>query len=208
MKIHDLQAGPRVQDAAPARRSRHRGKGGKTAGRGTKGQGARGTVEPGFEGGQTPLHRRTPKAKGFKNPFRVEYQVVNLDTLEQLRRRHRGRPRRAARARPRRQARPGEGPRPGRAHRRRSPSRPTPSPQRREAAIEAAGGTVEIIPRAVGRRPSARRGQRPDQPVSSQSCPVTVPAPLTDEEVAPPCCPACGTCSGWPTCGTRSSSRS
>ena len=58
------------------------GKGGKTAGRGSKGQGARNTVSPRFEGGQTPLHRRTPKSKGFTNPFRVEYHVVNLDTLE------------------------------------------------------------------------------------------------------------------------------
>ena len=58
------------------------GHGGKTAGRGTKGQGARDTIKPGFEGGQTPLTRRTPKAKGFKNPFRVEYHVVNLDTLD------------------------------------------------------------------------------------------------------------------------------
>jgi large subunit ribosomal protein L15 len=47
-----------------------------------KGQGARNNIKPGFEGGQTPLHRRTPKAKGFKNPFRVEYHVVNLDTLD------------------------------------------------------------------------------------------------------------------------------
>lgn len=46
-----------------------------------KGQGARSKIKPGFEGGQTPLARRTPKAKGFKNPFRVEYAVVNLDTL-------------------------------------------------------------------------------------------------------------------------------
>jgi large subunit ribosomal protein L15 len=82
LKIHDLK---------PADGSTHRakrvgrgigGKGGKTAGRGSKGQNARGSVKPGFEGGQTPLHRRTPKAKGFKNPFRVEYHVVNLDTLE------------------------------------------------------------------------------------------------------------------------------
>jgi large subunit ribosomal protein L15 len=57
---------------------------GKTAGRGTKGQGARNNIKPGFEGGQTPLMRRTPKAKGFKNPFRVEYVIVNLDTLEQF----------------------------------------------------------------------------------------------------------------------------
>jgi large subunit ribosomal protein L15 len=58
------------------------GKGGKTAGRGMKGQGARDTVPPGFEGGQMPLSRRVPKLKGFKNPFRVEYAVVNLDTLQ------------------------------------------------------------------------------------------------------------------------------
>jgi ribosomal protein L15 len=58
-----------------------------------KGQGARGSVKPGFEGGQTPLHRRTPKAKGFRNPFRVEYHVVNLDTWSV----RRGRCRRPAR---------------------------------------------------------------------------------------------------------------
>ncbi len=58
------------------------GKGGKTAGRGTKGQGARDNVKPGFEGGQLPLKQRIPKLKGFKNPFRVEYNVINLDTLE------------------------------------------------------------------------------------------------------------------------------
>ncbi|MGZ4690570.1 MAG: 50S ribosomal protein L15, partial [Acidimicrobiia bacterium] len=82
MKVHDLKpaAGSR---RAPKRIARGiGGKGGKTAGRGTKGQGARDTIKPGFEGGQTPLHRRTPKAKGFTNPFRVEYHVVNLDTLE------------------------------------------------------------------------------------------------------------------------------
>jgi large subunit ribosomal protein L15 len=82
MKIHDLKP------AKGSRRAKHRvgrgigGKGGKTAGRGSKGQGARGTVPAGFEGGQTPLHRRTPKAKGFNNPFRIEYHVVNLSTLE------------------------------------------------------------------------------------------------------------------------------
>ena len=84
MKVHDLKpaAGSRK---APKRIARGiGGKGGKTAGRGSKGQNARGSVKPGFEGGQTPLHRRTPKAKGFKNPFRVEYVVVNLDALEAL----------------------------------------------------------------------------------------------------------------------------
>jgi large subunit ribosomal protein L15 len=84
MKVHDLKpaAGSR---RAPKRLARGiGGKGGKTAGRGTKGQNSRsgGGVKAGFEGGQTPLHRRTPKAKGFTNPFRVEYHVVNLDTLE------------------------------------------------------------------------------------------------------------------------------
>ena len=84
MKVHDLKPAP------GSTRERRRvgrgigGKGGKTAGRGTKGQGARGSVKPGFEGGQMPLSRRIPKLKGFRNPFRVEYAVVNLDTLEQF----------------------------------------------------------------------------------------------------------------------------
>jgi large subunit ribosomal protein L15 len=84
MKIHDLQA------PAGSKRARRRvgrgiaGKGGKTAGRGTKGQGARNNIKPGFEGGQLPLTQRVPKLKGFKNPFRVAYTVVNLDTLEEL----------------------------------------------------------------------------------------------------------------------------
>jgi len=84
MKVHDLAPAPGAK--TPKRRVGRGvgGKGGKTAGRGMKGQGARDTVSPRFEGGQTPLHRRTPKAKGFTNPFRVEYVVVNLDTLEAL----------------------------------------------------------------------------------------------------------------------------
>ncbi|HEX3620903.1 MAG TPA: 50S ribosomal protein L15 [Acidimicrobiales bacterium] len=82
MKVHDLKPAP------GSTRERRRvgrgigGEGGKTAGRGTKGQGARGSVKPGFEGGQMPLSRRVPKLKGFNNPFRVEYVVVNLDSLE------------------------------------------------------------------------------------------------------------------------------
>lgn len=82
MKVHELKPAP------GSTRERRRvgrgigGKGGKTAGRGTKGQGARGSVKPGFEGGQMPLSRRVPKLKGFNNPFRVEYAVVNLDTVE------------------------------------------------------------------------------------------------------------------------------
>ncbi|MDE3086295.1 MAG: 50S ribosomal protein L15 [Acidobacteriota bacterium] len=84
MKIHDLQP------PAGAHRGRRRvgrgiaGKGGKTAGRGTKGQGARDTVPVGFEGGQLPLAQRIPKLKGFRNPFRVSYAAVNLDTLDAL----------------------------------------------------------------------------------------------------------------------------
>lgn len=82
MKVHDLHPAP-----GSTRRRRRlargiAGKGGKTAGRGTKGQKARDTVPAGFEGGQLPLAQRVPKLKGFKNPFRVEYTAVNLDTLE------------------------------------------------------------------------------------------------------------------------------
>jgi large subunit ribosomal protein L15 len=82
MKVHDLKPAP---GSTRARRRVGRGiagKGGKTAGRGTKGQGARDNIKPGFEGGQLPLKQRIPKLKGFKNPFRVEYNVINLDTLE------------------------------------------------------------------------------------------------------------------------------
>jgi large subunit ribosomal protein L15 len=82
MKVHELAPPP--GSTHPRRRVGRGtgGKGGKTAGRGTKGQGARNNIKPGFEGGQLPLVQRIPKLKGFKNPFRVEYNVVNLDTLE------------------------------------------------------------------------------------------------------------------------------
>jgi large subunit ribosomal protein L15 len=82
VKIHDLKPAP---GSNPPKRRVARGVGGrrgKTAGSGTKGQGTRGSIKPGFEGGQTPLTRRTPKSKGFRNPFRVEYTVINLDGLE------------------------------------------------------------------------------------------------------------------------------
>jgi large subunit ribosomal protein L15 len=82
MNVHDLVPAPGSR-REPRRVGRGiGGKGGKTAGRGSKGQGARGTVPARFEGGQTPLHRRTPKARGFNNPFRVEYHVVNLELLD------------------------------------------------------------------------------------------------------------------------------
>src|ERR1700733_12344938 len=84
MKVHDLHPAP--GSSRPRRRVGRgiAGKGGKTAGRGTKGQGARNNIKPGFEGGQLPLKQRIPKLKGFKNPFRVEYAVINLDTLETI----------------------------------------------------------------------------------------------------------------------------
>lgn len=84
MKVHDLKpaAGSSKRGKRVGRGTS--GKGGKTAGRGTKGQRARNTVARGFEGGQMPLKQRVPKLKGFNNPFRVEYQAVNLHTLSDL----------------------------------------------------------------------------------------------------------------------------
>ena len=82
MKVHDLQP-PRGSRKKKIRVGRGTaGRRGKTAGRGTKGQGARNNIPVGFEGGQLPLAQRVPKLKGFKNPFRVEYTVVNLDALQ------------------------------------------------------------------------------------------------------------------------------
>ncbi|MBO3663498.1 50S ribosomal protein L15 [Microbacterium sp. NEAU-LLB] len=83
MKVHHLRPTPGA-NTAKTRVGRGEGSKGKTAGRGTKGTKARYSVRPGFEGGQMPLHMRTPKLRGFKNPFRVEYQVVNLDKLAEL----------------------------------------------------------------------------------------------------------------------------
>ena len=84
MKIHDLKPAPGSNRAKRRVGRGIAGKGGKTAGRGTKGQKARGQVHLGFEGGQLPLAQRLPKQKGFNNPFRVEYNVINLDTLGQM----------------------------------------------------------------------------------------------------------------------------
>ena len=84
MKLHDLKPAPGSNRAKRRVGRGIAGKGGKTAGRGTKGQKARNTVHPGFEGGQLPLAQRLPKLKGFNNPFRVEYNVINLDTLAQM----------------------------------------------------------------------------------------------------------------------------
>ncbi len=84
MKIHDLKPAPGSNRAKRRVGRGIGGKGGKTAGRGTKGQKARNTVRVGFEGGQLPLAQRLPKLRGFNNPFRVEYNVINLDTLAQM----------------------------------------------------------------------------------------------------------------------------
>jgi large subunit ribosomal protein L15 len=86
MKLHDLRP------AEGSRKERTRvGRGiaagkGKTAGRGTKGQKARtgGTIQPWFEGGQTPIHIRVPKLRGFKNKFRIEYEIVNVGLISAL----------------------------------------------------------------------------------------------------------------------------
>lgn len=84
MKLSDLKPAP---GSVHRRKRVGRGIGsghGKTCGRGTKGQKARNTVRPGFEGGQTPLHRRLPRRRGFKNPFHREYAIVNLDQLRRF----------------------------------------------------------------------------------------------------------------------------
>jgi large subunit ribosomal protein L15 len=83
LKVHHLRPAP-GSHTKKTRVGRGEGSKGKTAGRGTKGTKARNTVRVGFEGGQLPLHMRLPKLKGFKNRFRVEYQVVNVAALAQL----------------------------------------------------------------------------------------------------------------------------
>ena len=84
MKVHDLAPAPGSNKSGKRKARGTGGKGGKTAGRGSKGQRARNTVARGFEGGQTPLKQRVPKLSGFNNPFRVEYQAINLHALNEL----------------------------------------------------------------------------------------------------------------------------
>lgn len=83
LKVHNLRPAPGAK-TAKTRVGRGEASKGKTAGRGTKGTKARYQVPERFEGGQMPLHMRLPKLKGFKNPFKTEYQVVNLDKLATL----------------------------------------------------------------------------------------------------------------------------
>jgi large subunit ribosomal protein L15 len=83
LKVHHLRPAPGAKKPK-TRVGRGEGSKGKTAGRGTKGTGARKNVPAAFEGGQMPLHMRVPKLKGFKNPARIEYQVVNVTRLAAL----------------------------------------------------------------------------------------------------------------------------
>lgn len=83
LRVHHLRPAPGAK-TRKTRVGRGEASKGKTAGRGTKGTKARNNIRPGFEGGNMPLHRRMPKLRGFANPFRTEYQVVNLDRLSAL----------------------------------------------------------------------------------------------------------------------------
>ena len=83
LKVHHLRPAPGAK-TAKTRVGRGEGSKGKTAGRGTKGTKARYQVRPGFAGGQLALHMRLPKLRGFTNPFKTEYQVVNLDRIAAL----------------------------------------------------------------------------------------------------------------------------
>jgi len=84
LKVHHLRPAPGAKSPKIRVGRGEAGRRGKTAGRGTKGSDARHNVPENFEGGQMPLHMRLPKLRGFKNPFREEYQVVNLERLGQL----------------------------------------------------------------------------------------------------------------------------
>ena len=83
IKVHHLRPAPGAK-TEKTRVGRGEGSKGKSAGRGTKGSKARKNVPAWFEGGQMPIHMRLPKIKGFRNRFRVEFQVVNLDRLAEL----------------------------------------------------------------------------------------------------------------------------
>ncbi len=83
IKVHHLRPAPGSK-TAKTRVGRGEGSKGKTAGRGTKGSKARKNISAAFEGGQMPIHMRLPKLKGFKNRFKVTFQVVNLERLAEL----------------------------------------------------------------------------------------------------------------------------
>ena len=158
IKIHDLHPVPGSNRAKKRVGRGIAGRGGKTAGRGTKGQKARSKVPTSFEGGQMPLHMRIPKLRGFNNPFRVEYQGINLDVIEGT---------------GLEQISPTALHAKGLAHKgalikvlgRGEISRPVTVKahafsRSAEAAITAAGGTVEVLPKPWGdRRPPVQGNQ-------------------------------------------------
>src|SRR6187549_1095509 len=84
LKVHHLRPAPGARTAKIRVGRGEGGKRGKTAGRGTKGTGARYQVSEAFEGGQTPIHMRIPKLRGFRSPFKIYYQVVNVDQIAEL----------------------------------------------------------------------------------------------------------------------------
>ena len=173
MQVHDLAPAPGSTKNAKRVGRGTGGKGGKTAGRGTKGQRARNTVARGFEGGQMPLKQRVPKLKGFNNPFRVEYQAVNLHTLgdlvEKLGDADVDR-RRARRQRHRPQGSPSSRCSPAARSRPRSTCTSTRSSKSAEQAITDAGGTVTLVElpfKAEGqRRTPGSEGQPVRQPLT------------------------------------------
>jgi large subunit ribosomal protein L15 len=158
IKIHDLVPAPGSKKAKRRVGRGTAGRRGKTAGRGMKGQKARSKVPAAFEGGQMPLHMRIPKLKGFTNPFRVEYQGINLDVIE---------------ASGLDEVTPASLHAKGLAHKgalikvlgrgeltRKVTVRAHALSRSAEAAITAAGGTVEILPKPWGdRRPPAKGNQ-------------------------------------------------
>jgi large subunit ribosomal protein L15 len=158
IKIHDLVPAPGSKKAKRRVGRGTAGRRGKTAGRGMKGQKARSKVPAAFEGGQMPLHMRIPKLKGFTNPFRVEYQGINLDVIE---------------ASGLDEITPASLHAKGLAHKgalikvlgrgeltRKVTVRAHALSRSAEAAITAAGGTVEILPKPWGdRRPPAKGNQ-------------------------------------------------
>ena len=158
IKIHDLQPVPGSNRRKKRVGRGIAGKGGKTAGRGHKGQKARSKVPAGFEGGQMPLHMRVPKLKGFNNPFRVEYQGINLDVIEAsgldavdpVALRDRGLAHKGALVKVL-----------GRGELSRAVTVKAHAVSKSaEAAITAAGGTVEILPKPWGdRRPPVQGNQ-------------------------------------------------
>ena len=165
MKVHDLKpaagSDPQAASASVAASAARAARPPAAAPR------ARGPATPspaGFEGGQMPLHMRVPEAKGFKNPFRVEYQALNLDVLEASRPRRRS-PRDPPRARPDPQGRPVKVLGRGEITRAVQVEAHAFS-KSAEAAITAAGGTVEVLPLPCGDRPPAGQGQPAHQPLA------------------------------------------